>query len=405
MDVSRMKKAKLLTACIIVFCLSPTFARGDAYSPFTLKGFGTAGVARSSNGDAQFIRDVSQPNGVDRNWSGLIDTLAGLQGNYQYNNATEMIVQVVSHYRYDGSFSPELTRAMAKYDWSPRISISVGRIGTELLMHSDSRWVGYSYLTVRPNVDFFGTLPVNYADGLEANYHVPIADGILQAKILGGVGKEYMPMYPLNQAHLVEGSVGYIKDNWQLRYLYGQMELERQSDALAPIEAGLLSAGAMSAADSFNLVGTVDRYNSLAAVYDDGIWQVQASLSSIQHQKIFQSEQSWFVLAGRRFGDVTPFAGLSSVHSSPKSIVTGIPSASPFSTLNTALAYALSSSHQQGHTITLGTRWDFMRNVDLKAQLDFIGGGDGTSTLPYTNIQPGWNGRTTVISMALDFVF
>ncbi|HQT25034.1 MAG TPA: hypothetical protein PLK99_00355 [Burkholderiales bacterium] len=393
---------RLFAACLAAFSLSPAFALAD--SPFTLKGFGTVGMARSSNGDAQFIRDISQPQGVGRNWSGVIDSLAGLQGNYQFNDATEMIAQVVSHYRYDGTFSPELTRAMIKYDWNPRLFVRIGRIGTELLMHSDSRWVGYSYLTVRPNVDFFGSIPVNYADGLEANYHVPLADGILEGNIFGGTGREYMPDYPLDHSHLLEGSIGYSKGNWQLRYLYGQIELERAGDSLAPIEAGLLAAGAGSAANSFDLVGSIDRYNSLAAIYDDGTWQVQASLCSIQHQKVFQNEKSWYLLAGRRYGDLTPFAGYSSVRSTSKSIATGIPSASPFAYLNGSVAY-VTNFHQQGHTLTLGARWDFMRNVDLKAQVDFIGGGDGTSNLLYRNIQPGWDGKTTVMSLALDFIF
>ncbi len=389
-----------LAACLAA--LFPAFAFGD--SPFTLKGFGTVGMARSTNSDAQFIRDISQPNGVASNWSGIIDTLAGLQGNYQYNDATEMIVQAVSHYRYDGTFSPELTRAMIKYDWSPRLFFRIGRVGTELLMHSDSRWVGYSYLTVRPNVDFFGSIPVNYADGMEANYHVPLAEGVLEGNILGGVTREYMPDYPLDHSRLLLSSIGYTKGNWQLRYLYGQIELERAGDAIAPIAAGLQAAGAYSAANSLDLVGSVDRYNSLAAVYDDGTWQVQASVSSIRHQKVFQNEQSWYFLAGRRYGDLTPFAGYSSVRSSAKSIPTGIPSASPFASLNNAVAY-VTNFHQQGNTLTLGARWDFMRDVDLKAQVDFIGGGDGTSNLLYRNIQPGWDGKTTVMSLALDFVF
>ena len=316
-----------------------------------------------------------------------------------------MIVQAVSHYRYDGTFSPELTRAMIKYDWSPRLFIRLGRIGTEFLMQSDSRWVGYSYLTVRPNVDFFGSIPVNYADGLEANYHVPLGDGILQGNLFGGVGREDVPYYPLDHSHLLEGSVGFSQGNWQLRYLYGQVRLERGSNSLGSLETGLAAAGATSAANLLDLMGSLDQYNSLAAIYDDGTWQVQASISSIRHEKVFQNARSWYLLAGHRYGDVTPFAGYSSVRSSSKSIATGIPSASPYSTLNTLLAGALSNSHQAGHTLTLGARWDFMPDVDLKGQVDFIGGGDGTSVLLYRNIQPGWNGRTSVMSLALDFIF
>ena len=117
-----------------------------------VRGFGTAGYAQSSNSRGEFLRDLSQPNGVASNGSLLIDSILGLQINYRANDSTELAAQAVSHQRYDGTFTPELTWAFAKYDPNPRISFRLGRIGTEFLMQSDSRMVGYSYLSVRPPV-------------------------------------------------------------------------------------------------------------------------------------------------------------------------------------------------------------------------------------------------------------
>jgi len=45
-----------------------------------------------------------------------------------------------------------------------------------------------------------------------------------------------------------------------------------------------------------------------------------------------------------------------------------------------------------------------MRNMDLKIQIDQVRVIDNAAFL-WRDPQPGWNGRATVFSIALDFVF
>jgi hypothetical protein len=58
------------------------------------------------------------------------------------------------------------------------------------------------------------------------------------------------------------------------------------------------------------------------------------------------------------------------------------------------------------NTVSIGSRWDFMRNTDLKLQLDRTRIGAG-STGGLINIQPGFQlgGSVTVFSATIDFVF
>ncbi|EKE16966.1 MAG: hypothetical protein ACD_10C00694G0001 [uncultured bacterium] len=64
----------------------------------------------------------------------------------------------------------------------------------------------------------------------------------------------------------------------------------------------------------------------------------------------------------------------------------------------------MKQTHQDRRTITLGARWDFAHNMDLKAQIDWIKG-DASSIFLYESVKPGWNGQTTLFSVALDFIF
>ena len=54
--------------------------------------------------------------------------------------------------------------------------------------------------------------------------------------------------------------------------------------------------------------------------------------------------------------------------------------------------------------MTLGLRWDFRTNMDLKLQYDAVRG-SSDSILPTRRDTPGWNGRTDVISIVTDFIF
>jgi hypothetical protein len=76
----------LLVACTLAGLLVGPDAWADATqqastSPeapaFTLRGFGTLGMVRSSSNQAEFIRDLSQPGGSAGRWTAKTDSLVG----------------------------------------------------------------------------------------------------------------------------------------------------------------------------------------------------------------------------------------------------------------------------------------------------------------------------------------
>ena len=61
-----------------------------------LRGFGTLGLARASKEDVQFVRDLSQPQGVANHWTGKTDSLLGIQANIGLSRQTEIVLQGIS---------------------------------------------------------------------------------------------------------------------------------------------------------------------------------------------------------------------------------------------------------------------------------------------------------------------
>ncbi len=373
---------------------------------FSLGGFGSLGLARSSNGNAEYLRSVTQPRGIRDEWTARNDSVLGVQTTIRLGESLKAVAQAVVQYRNDASYSPELTRAFISYDLSPRLTLRAGRIDTEFLIGADSRLVGYSYLPVRPTVDFFGVVPIKYGDGIDARLGWPLDEGVLRADLFAGVGRERLPAYDLNDSKMLKSSVGYDRGPWKFRYTYAQARLSHNIPWLDPLRATLIQLGAGAAARGLELADTTSRYHSFGAGYDDGVWQVQASVNKILNEsQLIQDQGAGYVLVGRRVGSLNPFLGYSRVKSTPNALATGLPNPM-FQALNSAVAQALAVMHADRHTWSLGVRWDCLRNMDVKLQADLVRGDRSSLLLLNNNPTPtNWSGRTTVLTLMFDFVF
>ncbi len=390
-------------------------AENASESKVQLRGFGTLGIARSSSDQAEFVRDLSQPRGISNHWSGRIDSVLGAQANWQAAAEFELVGQVVSRYQYDASRRPEIMWAFAKWEPDSRLALRAGRLGADFLMAADSRLVGYSYLPVRPPTDYFGPLFFAYFDGADASITLPAVGGLLHAKAYGGHTREKASaagqIWDTSKSDLSGLVVDYFTGPWQIRASAAQvrwsndMPFEPLSSALRAAGSAMGTPTANAAANAIAVGGTTSQFTTVGAVYDDGPLQVQGMLNAIRHESgAFQNSRAGYLLAGYRLGNITPIVGISRWKSTAKNIATGLPDLGPSIALNQSLALVLRDSGSDQTTYTIGTRWDVQPNVALKAQWDAIRG-TARSVFPYRGEQPGWTGRTDVLSLTIDFVF
>jgi hypothetical protein len=115
---------------------------------------------------------------------------------------------------------------------------------------------------------------------------------------------------------------------------------------------------------------------------------------------------------GYRLGKLTPYLTSSQITAPAVSnsglAAAGFPPelAGTVTALNAGLDAVLDSTHHVQRSLSIGGRWDFVKNVDLKVQYDHMRiGADSTGTL--INIQPGFQpgGTVNVFSTTVDFVF
>ena len=368
----------------------------------SFKGFGTLGMAHSDDSRAQFVRDLSQPHGLQSGWSAQTDSVLGLQANMRINAQTEAVIQGVTRYRYDGSYKPELTWAFLRHDFSPDFSARVGRLGTEFYMLADSRLVGYANLTLRPPPDYYGPLVMSYFDGFDLSSTTKLGPGLLRGKLFAGYAAEKTPFvaqltWDLQHSPMIGGHVDYLSGPWQFRLGHTQIRFKNEQ----PLNE-VAGINVIGLAPELTVVDKWARYDSLGVVYDKGPLQVQAMASQIRYETAaYEDTRSAYLITAYRLSQIplTPYIGYSQVKSNASRLTTPLP---PM--LITQIGQLTGQTHSDQHTVSFGARWDFRQDMALKAQLDLIRG-TPKSVFPFRDDVPGWDGRMNVFSLALDFVF
>ena len=121
---------------------------------------------------------------------------------------------------------------------------------------------------------------------------------------------------------------------------------------------------------------------------------------------------AWYLSGGYRLAKFTPYltyaeAKADSNTSDPGVNVSALPPylVGPATGLNAALNTILATAAVQ-NTISVGSRWDVVKNIDVKMQYDHIDLGLGSAGA-LINVQPGFQrgGALNVVSLAIDFVW
>lgn len=378
----------------------------QAPSMFRLSGFGTFGLARSTSNQGDFVQELAQSKGTSGQWTARVDSKLGVQLNVRFTDQLEGVAQVVSRYRYDGSSDPELTWAFLRADLSPQLSVRVGRLGTEFFMLADSRMVGYSYLTVRPPVDYFSVLPLNYVDGIDASYTIPVDGGLFRAKVFTGYTGEKLTVIgqtwdlggsPMRGIHL-----DYQRGPWLARIGYTDLRFshEMPSGGLLP---ALEFVGFGQIAKDVAVRDKMNRLYSLGLVYDEGPLQAQLMLGYTKRESFsFEDTHNGYLTVGYRLNQITPFIGCSWIYSAPRQ---GYPAVAPYPSLDINLTSLLADAHSDQHTVFFGGRWDVTPTIALKAQVDLVRGQPSSRFTVRDDTGKAWTGQTNVYSLALDFIF
>ncbi|MBI5890964.1 MAG: hypothetical protein HZB47_09830 [Nitrosomonadales bacterium] len=410
---------KLTTITLLALSLYGVSARADddANTPMlSFSGYGTLGVAHSSENKADFNSSYFKPNGAgySHSWSADVDSLIAGQVMANLTSQLTAVLQVVSEQNYDNTYRPHVEWANIKYQLTPDFSMRVGRIVLPVFLVSDSRKVGYANPWVRTPGEVYRVLPVSNSDGIDASYRVRI----------GEFTNTVQGIYGQNEIDLPSGGgTAKAKDVWGISYTgevgaatahLSYLQSNATVDAYKPLFDGFRQFGAegIALADKYDLSKTHVSFISLGAMYDPGGWFAMSEWCNLDSKIETLRRSAWYASGGYRIDNFTPYLTYARVKadvnpSDPGLNVSALPpsQAGFAAALNAGLSAVLRTISAQ-KTISIGGRWDFMKNADIKLQFDHtrIDAGSNGSLI---NTQPGFQtgGKVNVFSATIDFVF
>jgi hypothetical protein len=406
-------------AFLIIAMFSPlgAYAAGGDTSPsiFSFSAFGTLGVVHSSEDRADFTASPLAPDGPGFSdaWSPYVDSRLGAQVVARFTPQLSAMLQVISEQRYNDTYTPHVEWANITYQPVPELSLRFGRIVLPTFLISDSRKVGYANPWVRPPVEVYSLSPIFNSDGADVSYKVHL--GELVNTVVGTYGQTSFGypqagQFSVKRLRVIADTVEYGAATLHIAYQASSYTYS----AADPLFDAFRQFGpqGIALANKYNLDDKPAQVITAGALYDPGKWFATGEWGQRNLNSAAGQASAWYLSGGYRVKKFTPYltyarSKADSNTSDPGLSLSGLPPnlAGAAAGLNAGLNSFLGTLAAQ-KTISLGSRWDVMKNVDLKVQYDHINLGAGSAgTL--INVQPDFQRGSTlnVASIAIDFIW
>ena len=270
-------------------------------------------------------------------------------------------------------------------------------------------------------MDFFGPLLLTNFDGADLSWTTACNCGQdLRVKLSAGRSQGRIPVsgqppIDLSGGQLFGVTAEYMKGGFSLRAAYAQIQLATPLiPSLAYLQTGLNGAGAAlndpnltQLADEITIWHRYIKYSSVGLNWQRGSVQLEAAGARVLSGTwVLPNFKSGFVSLGYRMEKVVPYLLVSRIVTQTADPQVGSlahlgPAGVP---LTNGVSDLLRAIRANQTTVSAGLRWDFCSQADLKCQVDRMAA-DPNSQMLFSAVQPGWDGRATLVSLLLDFVF
>ncbi|GLH73559.1 hypothetical protein GETHLI_20610 [Geothrix limicola] len=405
-----MTLGKYLSGVLALLSLGvPALAQDKGEDFLKFSGFGTLGGAHSSEKNADFTSTAVQPDGTgfSRVTSYSIDKKVGLQANAHIAEWLSAVVQGVSEYRYDGTFNPYINMAFLKAQVLPELSIRAGRMPFNAYLISDYQKVGYTYTWVRPPVEVYQFNPIFNYDGADITWQKTLGGVAFTVQAFAGSNNVKLvqrgAVTDLDAKELVGAWMSANHGNSLYRIYYLQGKLTANNPALNVVFNQIRNGipplglpGNPALASQLELQDDRVTYMSVGYQYDPGNWFItaEAARNGGDENAVIHATAA-YITGGYRLCDWTPYLTVAQRKND-----------SPTTNPNPIANALLSGGNRADQSFSVGLRWDFMKNMDLKIQYDQFKN-DTNAYGALSNNQPAFQkGQSySVITANLDFVF
>ncbi|HEX5392439.1 MAG TPA: hypothetical protein VFW68_04120 [Rhodocyclaceae bacterium] len=414
-------------------------------SPLRFSGFATLGMTHNDNAQVGAIYSSAQRHPANKGWSPNLDTVVGLQADWQIQDGTSVTVQGVARAGNDGD--PELRMAYVRQQLTNETALRVGRIRSPLFFDSDVSEIGYAYMMVRPPMVLYGTMnSVAGLDGGDLQWRHSFGDvAVMLQGYYGNYGYKHR-FYNLSPVAEADAQLDNIRGlaitaslpkvtmrvsrTWVDRYSMRSAQVSQVNSGLGQVSSGLLLAAQNPFLPPAMAAGLTNEANQIAGLknpfdnkpiytsvgFDSTLdnWRLLGEWTQLDSQSRMVGKYEGFHLTtGYSLGDFTPYVSVARYERKSKALDTSAFVATGMDpTLDAAIAQmkaGLDQSAQYANlstrSISYGVRWDLRDNMALKVQYDrmttpnaMVPGYFAVKSLPIDN-------KVNLLTVALDMVF
>jgi len=374
----------------------------DTGPTVTISGFGTAALTSTDTNDAEFIRP-NQASGVKKDWRTGVDSNFGIQATVKVNDMISFTGQglvrkdAIDHYRAQAAW------AFAKFKVNDEFSVRVGRMGAPIYMISDFRNVGYANTMLRPPAEVYRQVTLDSFDGVDLLYQHSFGDTSLSVQLGTGRADVDQPAQNIEFRKMLLLHV--VAENGPFTLRFGRAQADFSvvdNPTLTGLVTTLRTVGLGSVADMMPLNDVKGTFTSVGGTMDWKNVVLQAEYAMRRTDTlIVHDTNSWYAMAGYRFGKFLPYYYHGSIKQKSARSVPGLPTSGPLAPLGAGVNNLAKAALQSSDAV--GVRWDFYKSLALKVQVDHIKPKDGPGA--FINYKPGFNESVNVYAVALDFVF
>lgn len=403
-------------AAVILTLGSFTFARSavaldTGNAAWSFNGYGTLGLAHSSRDRADFLPNNLRSEGPGRSgsWNADLDSRLAFQVSAHPTSRFSAVVQVVGEHRSNGSYEAAVDWANLQYAVSPDFSVRVGRIAMGTFLTSDYRKVGYALPWVRPPTEIYRIVPISDSDGIDVTWRARRGEATFTTQV--NYGRNEVDEIDGVAADNLLGIVSRMERN-ALQLHAGYLRAKLSIPVLRPLWEAFESFGPEGAAmaRAYDGDGKWATFVSAGFRYDPGDWFVMSEWGRGDSRTDLGTTRAWYASGGYRFGAFTPYLTYSRGDGGHRTVRGLTPSFYPpelafvAAGLNAVLDDLRAYTVVQ-RTVSVGARWDVVRNVTGKVQYERVDVGR-YSIGSFGNLEPGVRpGGAGIFSLSVDLIF
>lgn len=400
---------RLLLIVILLTMAGSSFALNTHFS-----GFGTASLSCFSNDSADYvINDQPEGPGRTRNCDAGIDSLLGVQLDLGFSESVEFGLQIIADRNQNASFTPEVTVAQLRWQFTDAWILRIGRMPTSAFLHTENRQVRFTMPWVRPPLEIYGLLPIFSNDGAEiihegsfGSWHTEWHGGLTHIEFDSAVSNS-------NETLPVDSSAAFLNLTMADRntlvkfgYSYGKTTFTSPGIETLFTVLGSLGTSGSALADDLALDDSAFHLFSIGLRHEHEDWLALSEIAYRSIDSFFRDQYGAYATLGRRFGSWMPYATLAKRWSSgpdSDSRVAGSPVE-----LQQGVEELLAGTRFDTSSVSLGLSREITEQAILKFQADWIKP-DSDSWGLYTNHSADYNFANPdsdwLFTLSLDFVF